>query len=161
VVGGASDPREHRRHRFAAEQTGMANPARGSVALGTVPPDQAGVGSGVNNTALQVGIAGGIAALGAIFQSRVHSVLAGQLAHLGPQLGRHRRAIAAQLGSGDPSPALRSLPPALRGPVGRAMHVAFVSGFDRILWVAAAVALAGAVLTVALVRGRDFEAPRA
>ena len=140
----------------AGAGSGMANPARGSVALGTVPQDQAGVGSGVNNTALQVGIAGGIAALGAIFQSRVRSVLAGQLEHLGPQLGAHRGAVAQQLASGDPGRAIQSLPPGLREPVSSAMHVAFVSGFDRILWVAAAVALVGAGFTFALIRGRDL-----
>jgi hypothetical protein len=34
-----------------------------------------------------------------------------------------------------------------------------VSGFDRILWIATATALAGAVLSFVLVRARDFERP--
>ena len=44
----------------------------------------------------------------------------------------------------------------MRAPVADALHVAFVGGFDRILWIAAAVSLAGAILAFVLVRQRDF-----
>jgi hypothetical protein len=43
-----------------------------------VPPARSGMASGANNTARQVGIATGIAALGAIFQ---HDISQGTLAH--------------------------------------------------------------------------------
>jgi hypothetical protein len=138
----------------AGAGSGLTNPPLASAALGTVPREKAGVGSGVNNTARQVGVAAGIAALGAVFQSRVQSVLSEQLARLGP--GRH--ALVEHATSGDPAQALRSLPPELRASVAHAFRVAFVSGFDRILWVAAATALAGAALAFVLVRTRDFEA---
>jgi EmrB/QacA subfamily drug resistance transporter len=138
---------------------GMAQPARGSAALGTVPPEKAGIGSGINNTALQIGVAAGIAGLGAIFQSRVKVVFADQLAHLGPQLGARSHALAGSVTSGNPSQALHALPPSVRHPVGEALRVAFVSGFDRILWIAAAIALAGALLSLLLVRQKDFETP--
>jgi EmrB/QacA subfamily drug resistance transporter len=141
----------------AGAGSGLANPPLASAAIGTVAEARAGVGSGVNNTARQVGVAAGIAALGAIFQSRVHSVLADQLVHHVPRLGARRHAILEHAASGDPTQALRALPPALREPVAEAIRVAFVNGFDRILWVAAAIGLAGAVLTVVLVRARDFE----
>ncbi len=141
----------------AGAGSGLVNPARGSVALGTVPPDQAGVGSGVNNTALQVGIAGGIAALGAIFQSRVHSALADHLAAAGPRLASRAHAIADQTTSASPGQALRTLPPSLREPVAHALRAAFVQGFDRILWIAAAISLTGALISLVLVRDRDFE----
>jgi EmrB/QacA subfamily drug resistance transporter len=138
---------------------GMAQPARGSVALGTVPAEKAGVGSGVNNTALQVGIAAGIAGLGAIFQSRLKAVFVPQVVHNAPQLGGARgHALATHVSSGNPAQALSALPPNLRHPVSAALRVAFVSGFDRILWVAAAIALAGAVLALLLVRQKDLEA---
>jgi predicted MFS family arabinose efflux permease len=137
--------------------SGLTNPPLASVAIGTVPEEKAGVGSGVNNTARQVGIAAGIAALGAIFQSRVHDVLGHQLAQAGPQLGAHRQAIVHAAAGGNPSQVIQSLPPALRAPVGHALHVAFVSGFDRILWIAAAISMAGAVLAFLLVRQRDLQ----
>ena len=140
----------------AGAGSGLTNPPLASAAIGTVDEEKAGVGSGVNNTARQVGVAAGIAALGAIFQSRVQSVLSDQLAHAAPQLGARRHAMVEQATSGDPTQALQSLPPALRDPVAHALRVAFVAGFDRILWIAATIGFAGAVLAFLLVRQRDF-----
>jgi len=110
---------------------GITNPALATTAISTLPRAQAGVGSGVNATFRQVGIATGIAALGAIFQH--------QLTAYG-----HAHGLAA----------------AVRGPGGVPAYgrAAFVSGLDDILWVGVAVAAAGTVLAVALVRGRDFVA---
>ncbi|MDX6487074.1 MAG: hypothetical protein QOF43_2227 [Gaiellaceae bacterium] len=51
---------------------GMVNPPLASTAVGVVDPRRAGMASGINNTFRQVGIATGIAGLGAIFQSNVH-----------------------------------------------------------------------------------------
>ena len=47
---------------------GMINPPLAATAVGVVPPQQAGMGSGINSTFRQVGIATGIAGLGAMFQ---------------------------------------------------------------------------------------------
>ena len=55
---------------------GLTNPAIASTALGVVPPARAGMASGINSTFRQVGIATGVAALGAVFQSRIASELA-------------------------------------------------------------------------------------
>jgi EmrB/QacA subfamily drug resistance transporter len=141
----------------AGSGSGLTNPPRASAAIGSVPEEKAGVGSGVNNTALQVGLAAGIAAFGAVFQSRVHAVLGEQLAHTAPQLGDRTHGIVEQATGGNAGSAIDSLPPSLRGPVVEALHVAFVSGFDRILWIAAAVAFVGAVVSLLLVRQRDLE----
>lgn len=48
---------------------GLINPPLASAAIGVVPPQRSGMASGANSTFRQVGIATGIAALGAIFQS--------------------------------------------------------------------------------------------
>jgi EmrB/QacA subfamily drug resistance transporter len=141
----------------AGAGSGLTNPPLASAAIGTVGEHSAGVGSGVNNTARQVGIAAGIAALGAVFQSRVQTVLADQLAHAAPQLGTRRHAIVEHATSGDPAQALQALPPAAREAAAHAIRVAFVDGFDRILWIAAAIGLIGAALSLVLVRQRDFE----
>lgn len=47
---------------------GLVNPPLASAAIGVVPPARSGMASGANSTFRQVGIATGIAALGAIFQ---------------------------------------------------------------------------------------------
>jgi EmrB/QacA subfamily drug resistance transporter len=47
---------------------GLVNPPLASAAIGVAPPSRSGMASGANSTFRQVGIATGIAALGAIFQ---------------------------------------------------------------------------------------------
>ncbi len=109
---------------------GLTNPALATTAISTVPREQAGAGSGINATFRQVGIATGIAALGAIFQ---HQLTAYGRAHGAP-------ASSALQGYGF-------------GPLARP---AFVSALNDILWVGVAVAAVGAVVALVLVRGRDF-----
>ena len=53
----------------------MANPILATTAVGVVPPARSGMGSGINNTFRQIGIATGIAGLGAIFQHQVSTRL--------------------------------------------------------------------------------------
>jgi len=50
---------------------GLVNPPLASTAVGVVPPQQAGMASGINSTFRQVGIATGIALLGTLFSSDV------------------------------------------------------------------------------------------
>src|SRR3984957_11375958 len=56
---------------------GLVNPPLASTAIGVVPPQKAGMASGVNSTFRQIGIATGIAALGSIFTSAIQSHLSG------------------------------------------------------------------------------------
>ena len=51
---------------------GLVNAPLASTAVGVVEPRRAGMASGINNTFRQVGIATGIAGLGAIFQHKIH-----------------------------------------------------------------------------------------
>ena len=53
---------------LAGAGIGLVNPALATAAVGVVEPQRAGMASGINSTFRQVGIATGIAALGAIFQ---------------------------------------------------------------------------------------------
>src|SRR6202042_2732046 len=52
---------------------GMVNPVLASAAISVVPPQRSGMASGANSTFRQVGIATGIAGLGAVFQSQIQS----------------------------------------------------------------------------------------
>jgi EmrB/QacA subfamily drug resistance transporter len=130
---------------------GLTNPPLASTAISTVRQERAGMASGVNSTFRQVGIATGIAALGAVFQHQVATKIASSLpgvanAH---DLGR---AVA----TGQAAAAFRSVPPGLRRQLGAAARAAFVSGLNEILLIGACVAAVGAVLALALVRRRDF-----
>jgi EmrB/QacA subfamily drug resistance transporter len=112
---------------------GMVNPPLASVAVSVVEPRRAGMASGVNNTFRQVGIATGIAGLGAIFQDTIASKLHGAGGAKGVASG------AVQQG-------------------GELARAAFVSGLNEILLVGAILAFVGAVLALVLVRSRDLVA---
>ena len=56
---------------LAGAGVGLVNPPLASTAIGVVPPERSGMASGINSTFRQVGIATGIAGLGAVFE---HSV---------------------------------------------------------------------------------------
>src|ERR1700748_2134951 len=58
---------------IAGVGTGVTNPGIGQAAIAVVPVEKAGSGAGINSTFRQVGIATGVAGLGAIFQSDVNS----------------------------------------------------------------------------------------
>ena len=51
---------------------GLVNPPLASTAVGVVPPQRAGMASGINSTFRQVGIATGIALLGTLFSNKVN-----------------------------------------------------------------------------------------
>ena len=121
---------------------GIVNPALAQTAVGVVPRARSGMGSGINTTFRQVGIATGTAALGAIFQSRVESRLT--------DLGSVPRARVAQAAEAISAGQTRGIP---------AARDAFVGALDEILIVAAVIAFVCALLGLALTRGRDFVAP--
>jgi EmrB/QacA subfamily drug resistance transporter len=132
---------------------GLTNAPLASVAISTVQQERAGMASGINSTFRQVGIATGIAALGAIFQSRVTDKVVAAL-HGVPDAHR----IAQQLASGQQAQAAGAVSPQLRAHLAEVAKASFVSGLDDIMVVAAIVAACGAVLALVLVRRRDFVA---
>jgi EmrB/QacA subfamily drug resistance transporter len=130
---------------------GFVNAPLASTAVSTVRQERAGMASGLNNTFRQLGIATGIAALGAILQSQVTSKAVNAL-HGVPNAHR----IALQLTSGQAKQAIAAAPPRLRAQIGEAARTSFVSGLSHILVVGAIVAAVAAVLATILVRGQDF-----
>jgi hypothetical protein len=110
--------------------------------------------SGINNTFRQVGIATGIAALGALFESHISSKLAPSLVGT-PAAGRAGQ-IAHAVAAGGTQQVLHSVPLSARAHASAGIHVAFASAMNEILLVAGVLALVGAALAMVLVRGRDF-----
>jgi EmrB/QacA subfamily drug resistance transporter len=137
---------------------GICNPAIAAAAIRTVSPDRIGVGSGVSNTSRQIGIAGGIAGLGAIFQHRVHDSFISRLHETAPNLDARSHQLADQIGSSGIGGAMHQAPPQAAAAIELALRGAFVDGLGVILWVAAAVAAIGFLASVALVRSSDFVA---
>ena len=134
---------------------GLCNPAIATVAVGVVAPAQSGMASGISSTFRQVGIATGIAGLGAIFQSRVQDEAARLLAGTP---GINPTGVGHQVATGETQNAISIAPPSVRGRIASAASDAFCSGFNRIVLIAAAVAFVGAVLSFVLTRQRDLVA---
>jgi EmrB/QacA subfamily drug resistance transporter len=136
---------------------GFVNAPLASTAVGVVEPHRAGMASGVNNTFRQVGIATGIAALGAIFQSRIAS----QLAASGRVPAGRVPELAQAVSAGALRQALRAVPAAFRPQAATLVRSAFISGLNEILLVTSVAVFAGALLALALVRRRDLMVSRA
>ena len=87
---------------------GITNPGIGQAAIAVVPVEKAGMGSGINTTFRQVGIATGVAGLGAVFQSqrRLEALRAAARTRPGPRRTRRLRRLAR--GGGRPPPARRA-----------------------------------------------------
>jgi EmrB/QacA subfamily drug resistance transporter len=132
---------------------GTTNPGIGQAAIAVVPVHKSGMGSGINTTFRQVGIATGVAALGAVFQSRVDSKLSELLPHAPAGLGE----VVAS--SGSRGVAALHLPPVVHAKAVHAADAAFVSGFNEIVMIATLLSFVGAALGFALVRSRDFVQP--
>jgi hypothetical protein len=137
---------------------GLVNPPLASTAIGVVPPQKAGMASGVNSTFRQIGIAASIAALGTIFNSALQHNLASAPAV--PALrasGASAPRLATMIRQGQVGQLLASLPPARRGVVAEAIRSAFAAGLNDLLIVTAALAFTGAVCALLLIRPKDFD----
>jgi EmrB/QacA subfamily drug resistance transporter len=128
---------------------GTANPGIGQAAIAVVPVEKAGMGSGINTTFRQVGIATGVASLGAVFQSQVASKLSETLPNA-------PHGLAEIISSGGSVAAAKVVAPGHRAEVVQAAKVAFVSGFNEILLIGAILSFVVAALGFLLVRSRDF-----
>jgi hypothetical protein len=133
---------------------GTINPSIANTAIGVVAPARAGMASGISSTFRQVGIATGIAGLGAVFQSQVSERLGSALA------GTAQAAQAEELGravtAGGAQQALAGTPGAARPRLEEAIHSAFSGALNDLLLIAAVVAFLGALLAFVLVRDADF-----
>src|SRR5205814_5575607 len=133
---------------------GTVNPTLAQVSIAVVDPRQSGMASGINNTFRQVGIATGIAALGAIFQSHVQTKVVDALSH--SPVAAHSSTIAHAVSSGAGRQSFGGVPSQARSLVEHAAHHAFISGLNELFLVGAVIAFTGAVLSFVLVRQSDF-----
>jgi hypothetical protein len=126
---------------------GLVNVPLASTAVGVVEPARGGMASGINSTLRQVGLATGIALYGSLFTTQLRDgvTTALQQTPYADQAGQ----IAAGVRGG-----------ATSGPVPAAVVTAIRTGFtgalNHILLISAVVALVAAVLSLLLIRARDF-----
>jgi len=139
---------------------GIVNPVLASAAISVVPPERSGMASGTNSTFRQVGIATGIAGLGAVFQSQIQSKTLAALA--GSSAGREvisrgGSGLRAAITGGGVREALASIPSrSARAALLHAYRASFASTLDHLMVIGFAIAALGTVCAFALVRDRDF-----
>jgi EmrB/QacA subfamily drug resistance transporter len=147
----------------AGAGVGLINPVIASSAVAVVPARRSGMASGANSTFRQVGIATGIAALGAVFQTQiVHRTLSSLAttpvgsevaARGGDSLNLALTAGQVQMVANSPQ-----VPAPAKDVLLHAYRVGFSGTLNDLMLIGGIVALAGAVLSLALVRQRDFVA---
>jgi hypothetical protein len=144
---------------------GTVNPVLASGAVSVVEPQHSGMASGANNTFRQVGIATGIAVLGAIFQSQIVAHTTGALlkSPYGEDVLRRGGAqLSGALASGGVREAAAAIPvPGARQALLNAYQVGFSTTLNHLMYIGAAVAFVGVVSAITLVRQRDFLIPGA
>jgi EmrB/QacA subfamily drug resistance transporter len=129
--------------------TAMA-PATESI-MGSLPLAKAGVGSAMNDTTRQIGGALGVAILGSVLASSYSASMAPVVANLPPEAA----AVAGDSVGG--ATAVASQIGAAGGPLLEAAGAAFIDGMGIAVWVAAGVALLGAVVTGVFLPARPLE----
>jgi EmrB/QacA subfamily drug resistance transporter len=118
---------------------GIANPSLAAGALRVVDPARTGMASGINNTFRLAGVAVGVAALGALLESRVENAFSDAVG-----------GNTAGLGAAVSSAGLRAV--AGRPDLVEPAKSAFVTGLDDILLTGAVVLLVGSLAAFALLR---------
>jgi EmrB/QacA subfamily drug resistance transporter len=139
---------------------GLLNGQTVKVLSGAVPPNRAGMASGLASTTRFIGILVAVAGLGAVLSSSINAAFAHAAAKLSLSPGA-AEAAAKRITAGDLAGLLASLPDAAKEPVRQAGLQAFGGGFSIAALVAAAVALIAAGLTYRLVRREDTAPPAA
>jgi EmrB/QacA subfamily drug resistance transporter len=119
---------------------GLANPAIATIALALVAPQRSGMASGISNTFRIAGLATGVAALGALLETRIQT----SLDTVAPNGGHALAGAVAAAGT-----HVAGIAPAVA-------TAAFVNGLHLILWVGGGLVLAGALAAATLIGGAQL-----
>jgi EmrB/QacA subfamily drug resistance transporter len=144
----------------AGAGVGLLNPVIADVAVSVVPKEQSGMAAGINDTFRQVGVAVGIAALGAIFVGRGADKVAELTAGTPAASGERPRQLVEAASAGNLDQALAAVPTQARPSVTSAVNEGFIAGLNDVLIIGALLCFAGAVLALLLVKERDLSARR-
>jgi EmrB/QacA subfamily drug resistance transporter len=141
----------------AGTGAGMLNSETAKAMQGAVPPQRAGMASGLSATARFTGLLVGVAGIGSVLGSNAVRGFSPAAARLGLAPDR-AESIARRIISGDLMGAVAQAPDGMRRQLQELGAAAFAHGFSVASLAAAGVALVSAILTFALVRSSD---PRA
>ena len=136
---------------------GIFNPSRAALAIGIAEPAKAGFASGINESFQQVGVAVGIAAVGAFFQNRVTAAFSSS--PVGTRLGH---AAAQQAGSaisaGSIDAVAQGVNPLRQQAVILTARESFIVGLHDAMVLSAVLGLTAGVIGFVLLRTKDLHA---
>jgi MFS family permease len=142
---------------------GMVNPVLASASISVVEPQHSGMASGANNTFRQVGIATGIAILGAVFQSQIvsHTSAVLKQSALGRSVLHHGGAqLTAAMSAGEVRQLAGHVPATARAALLHAYHVGFSTTLNHLNTIGAIIAFVASISAFVLIRQRDFIVPQ-
>jgi hypothetical protein len=131
---------------------GMVQTGASQAVVGSAPRDRAGIASGIQTTALQIGAVLGTSILGTIMASRVASVFTGKLVAAGvPTATAHQLASASHAVAQGIVPTATGNPAVTRA-VTTAAYTSFTSGLETAFLVGSAVSLVAALVAFVVFR---------
>jgi EmrB/QacA subfamily drug resistance transporter len=139
---------------LAGTGLGISAPAISNASVGFVPPWKSGMASGLNYTWRQIGLATGIAVLGAVFQHQVRIEVDAGLA--GSPAAKQSTEIADAIAAGGTPGVVEGTPGGSRAGMQRVAEISYAKGLDKIFIIAGIVATFGGIAGVALCRQRDM-----
>ena len=133
---------------------GLLNGTTVKVMGSAVPPERAGMTSGLASTTRFIGILVSVAGLGAVLSDRVRNSFVVAAAHAGLDSQAAAKA-AKRIEAGDLTGALYSVPSGMRDKLHQIGLTAFGDGFAVAALIATFIAVVAALLTVSFVRRAD------
>src|SRR5918995_1121642 len=141
----------------AGAGVGLLNPVIADVAVSVVPKEQSGMAAGINDTFRQVGVAVGIAALGALFVGRGADKVGELTAGTPAASGDRPRELVEAASSGNLDQALATVPPDAREAGSNPAGQGVLAGLNLVLVLGALLSFAGALLALWLVREDEID----
>ncbi|WP_345995140.1 DHA2 family efflux MFS transporter permease subunit [Sodalis praecaptivus] len=139
--------------------TGVLNSETTKAQVSAVPPDRAGMASGIAGTTRFIGLTVGLTGIGAILTAAAEN----GLRRLGTQIvsadSVDWHAVNLRIVGGDAAGALSDLPLAIRMLLGHAVRASVASGFTAAFTAAAVTAMVSSILAWYLLRGTRPGAP--
>lgn len=128
---------------------GLLNGETQKAIMGTVPPDRAGMASGISTTARFSGILLGFSALGAVLASNAGAAIRAGMTASGIRVDE---AFIGRIVAGDIQSAIAAYPPTMSRILWAIAHGAYAQGFSRAFLLAAGTAMGCAVIVFLAMR---------
>lgn len=142
---------------IAGTGAGVLNSEVVKVGMTVIPPEHAGMASGISGTVRFTGLVIGFAALGAVLAGRATAALNSGLDRLDPTAvaAVDHAALVRKVVAGDLSGAVSTVPEGVRSSLDTVVMTSFGKGYQAMLLVATVFAALSTLLTWTLVRQQD------